>query len=59
MTWARDGFLDECWKWREEYGGRIIRQLKRMGSSADWQRERFTMDEGCSKAVAGSLCQII
>ena len=48
---GRDGFLDECWKWREEYGGRIIRQLKRMGSSADWQRERFTMDEGCSKAV--------
>ena len=48
---GRDGFLDKCWEWREEYGGRIIKQLKKMGSSADWQRERFTMDEGCSKAV--------
>ncbi len=48
---GRDGFLEKCWEWREEYGGRIIRQLKRLGSSADWQRERFTMDEGCSKAV--------
>ena len=48
---GREGFLEKCWDWREEYGGRIIRQLKKMGSSADWQRERFTMDEGCSKAV--------
>ncbi len=48
---GREGFLEKCWEWREEYGGRIIRQLKRLGSSADWQRERFTMDEGCSKAV--------
>ncbi|MDD6351376.1 MAG: valine--tRNA ligase [Lachnospiraceae bacterium] len=48
---GREGFLEKCWDWRKEYGGRIIKQLKKMGSSADWQRERFTMDEGCSKAV--------
>ncbi len=48
---GREGFLEKCWEWREEYGGRIIRQLKKLGSSADWQRERFTMDEGCSRAV--------
>ncbi len=48
---GRDGFLERAWKWKEEYGGRIVSQLKKMGSSADWERERFTMDEGCSKAV--------
>lgn len=48
---GREGFLSKAWEWREEYGGRIINQLKKMGSSADWDRERFTMDEGCSKAV--------
>ena len=48
---GREKFLERAWAWREEYGGRIIRQLKKMGSSADWDRERFTMDEGCSKAV--------
>ncbi|MCR4695390.1 MAG: valine--tRNA ligase [Pseudobutyrivibrio sp.] len=48
---GRDGFLEKCWEWKEEYGNRIINQLKKMGSSADWDRERFTMDEGCSKAV--------
>ncbi|HBE08559.1 MAG TPA: valine--tRNA ligase [Lachnospiraceae bacterium] len=48
---GRDGFLEKCWEWRKEYGGRIIKQLKKMGSSADWQRERFTMDDGCSAAV--------
>ncbi len=48
---GREGFLKEAWAWREEYGGRIINQLKKMGSSADWDRERFTMDEGCSEAV--------
>lgn len=48
---GREGFLKKAWEWKEEYGGRIIRQLKRMGSAADWQRERFTMDEGCSRAV--------
>ncbi len=48
---GREGFLSKAWEWREEYGGRIINQLKKMGSSADWDRERFTMDEGCSEAV--------
>ena len=48
---GREGFLEKCWDWREEYGGRIIKQLKKLGSSADWERERFTMDEGCSHAV--------
>ena len=48
---GRDGFLERAWKWKEKYGGRIIEQLKKLGSSCDWSRERFTMDEGCSKAV--------
>ncbi len=48
---GREGFLEKAWEWREEYGGRIIKQLKKLGSSADWERERFTMDEGCSEAV--------
>ena len=48
---GRDEFLKRAWKWKEQYGGRIISQLKKMGSSCDWTRERFTMDEGCSKAV--------
>ena len=48
---GREGFLEKAWEWKEEYGGKIINQLKKMGSSADWDRERFTMDEGCSKAV--------
>lgn len=48
---GREGFLEKAWEWKEEYGGRIINQLKRLGSSADWDRERFTMDEGCSDAV--------
>ncbi|MCD8217165.1 MAG: valine--tRNA ligase [Clostridiales bacterium] len=48
---TRDEFLKYAWDWKEEYGGRIVRQLKKLGSSADWERERFTMDEGCSKAV--------
>mgnify|MGYP004460108197 FL=1 len=48
---GRDGFLERAWKWKEQYGGRIIEQLKKMGSSCDWDRERFTLDEGCSKAV--------
>ena len=48
---GREGFLDKCWEWRKDYGGRIINQLKKMGSSADWERERFTMDDGCSDAV--------
>ena len=48
---GREGFLKRTWEWKEEYGGRIVSQLKKLGSSTDWDRERFTMDEGCSKAV--------
>lgn len=48
---GRDKFLEQVWAWKEKYGDRIIMQLKKMGSSADWERERFTMDEGCSRAV--------
>ena len=48
---GRDGFLKRAWDWKAEYGGRIVSQLKKIGSSADWDRERFTMDEGCSEAV--------
>ena len=48
---GREGFLKRAWEWKEEYGGRITRQFRKLGSSCDWQRERFTMDEGCSKAV--------
>ena len=48
---GREKFLDRVWDWKKEYGGRIVSQLKKIGSSADWDRERFTMDEGCSKAV--------
>ena len=48
---GREGFLKRAWEWKEKFGGRIIEQLKKMGSSCDWDRERFTMDEGCSKAV--------
>ena len=55
---GREGFLEKCWEWREEYGGRIIRQLKKLGSSADWSRERFTMDEGCSDAVLEVFCKL-
>lgn len=48
---GREAFLERVWAWKEEYGGRIINQLKKLGASCDWQRERFTMDEGCSRAV--------
>ena len=48
---GREGFLKKAWEWREEYGSKIINQLYKLGSSADWDRERFTMDEGCSNAV--------
>ena len=48
---GRDGFLKRAWEWKEQYGGRIVSQLKKIGSSCDWDRERFTMDEGCSEAV--------
>ena len=48
---GREGFLKRAWEWKAQYGGRIIEQLKKLGSSCDWERERFTLDEGCSKAV--------
>ncbi|MBQ2718497.1 MAG: class I tRNA ligase family protein, partial [Clostridia bacterium] len=48
---GREKFLERVWAWKEQYGGRIISQLKKLGSSCDWSRERFTMDEGCSRAV--------
>ena len=48
---GREAFMERAWKWKEQYGGRIVEQLKKLGSSCDWSRERFTMDEGCSKAV--------
>ena len=48
---GREGFLKKAWEWKEEYGSRIVKQLHKLGSSADWDRERFTMDEGCSEAV--------
>ena len=48
---GRDGFLKRAWEWKDEYGGRIVNQLKKLGSSADWDRERFTMDEGNNAAV--------
>ena len=48
---GREGFLKRAWEWKEKYGGTIVSQLKKLGSSCDWDRERFTLDEGCSKAV--------
>ncbi len=48
---GREGFLERAWAWKEEFGGRIIGQLKKLGASCDWHRERFTLDEGCSLAV--------
>ena len=48
---GREGFLKRAWEWKAQYGGRIVEQLKKLGSSCDWERERFTLDEGCSKAV--------
>ena len=48
---GRDGFLERAWEWKKQYGGRIVEQLKKLGSSCDWDRERFTLDEGCNKAV--------
>ena len=55
---GREGFLKRAWAWKEQYGGRIIEQLKKMGSSCDWDRERFTLDEGCSKAVLEVFCRL-
>ncbi len=55
---GREGFLERAWDWKREYGGRIIEQLKKLGSSCDWDRERFTMDEGCNKAVTEVFCKM-
>ncbi len=55
---GREGFLERAWAWKEKYGGRIIEQLKKLGSSCDWDRERFTLDEGCSKAVNEVFCRL-
>ena len=55
---GREGFLERAWDWKREYGGRITRQLRRLGASCDWSRERFTMDEGCNKAVREVFCRL-
>ncbi|MDE5778449.1 MAG: valine--tRNA ligase [Lachnospiraceae bacterium] len=55
---GREGFLKRAWEWKDEYGGRIINQLKKLGSSADWDRERFTMDEGNNEAVNEVFCKL-
>ena len=55
---GREGFVNRCWEWREEYGHRIVNQLKKLGCSCDWQRERFTLDEGCNKAVTETFVKM-
>ncbi len=55
---GREEFLKRVWAWKGQYGSRIINQLKKLGSSCDWTRERFTMDEGCSKAVKETFCSL-
>ncbi len=55
---GREGFLERAWAWKREYGGRIVNQLKKLGSSCDWDRERFTMDEGCNRAVTEVFCRM-
>lgn len=55
---GREKFLERAWDWKKEYGGRIINQFKKMGSSCDWDRERFTMDEGCNRAVNEVFCRL-
>ncbi len=55
---GREGFLKRAWAWKEEYGGTIVNQLKKLGSSCDWDRERFTMDEGCNRAVTEVFCKM-
>ncbi|MDY4137783.1 MAG: valine--tRNA ligase [Eubacteriales bacterium] len=55
---GREGFLKRAWAWKDEYGGRIVNQQRRMGVSCDWSRERFTMDEGCSRAVRETFCRL-
>ena len=55
---GRDAFLERTWAWKEEYGSRIIEQLRKLGTSADWDRERFTLDEGLSRAVREAFVQL-
>ena len=55
---GREKFLERAWEWKAQYGGRIIEQLKKLGSSCDWDRERFTLDEGCNKAVREVFCNL-
>lgn len=55
---GREGFLERAWEWKKTFGGRITEQLKKLGSSCDWERERFTLDEGCSKAVVEAFCRL-
>ena len=55
---GRDGFLERAWAWKKQYGGLIVTQLRKFGSSCDWSRERFTMDEGCSEAVQKVFMQL-
>ena len=55
---GREKFLERAWEWKAQYGGRIVGQLKKLGSSCDWDRERFTLDEGCSKAVREVFCKL-
>ena len=54
---GREKFLERVWDWKEKYGNRIVEQQKKLGASCDWDRARFTMDEGCSKAVREVFCQ--
>ena len=55
---GREAFITEVWKWKEQYGNEIINQLKTIGASCDWTRERFTMDEGCSEAVRETFVRL-
>ena len=55
---GREGFLERAWAWKEKFGGRIIEQLKKLGSSCDWERERFTLDDGCNEAVNEVFCNL-
>ena len=55
---GREKFLERAWEWKAQYGGRIVEQLQKLGSSCDWDRERFTLDEGCSKAVREVFCKL-
>ena len=55
---GREKFLERVWAWKEKYGSRIVEQQKKMGASCDWSRDRFTMDEGCSRAVRETFCEL-